>query len=152
MSYFIVIHGPLGSGKSTNAARLASILKAERVSLDDVLKDNHLDNAKENEGCISANNFIKGLNIVIPRARERLENGTIVIFDGCFYHEEVLEHLVHNLSFPHYIFTLKVPLEVCIERDKHRETTLGEDDVKGENPGIEDNLLTSSKSSPSLFL
>lgn len=126
MSYFIVIHGPLGSGKSTNAATLAITLKAKRVILDDILRDNNLDNATENEGCISADNFIEGLNIVIPKVRKLLENGTIVVFDGCFYHKEVMDHLVQTLSFPHYIFTLKAPLDVCINRDKHREATLGE--------------------------
>jgi thymidylate kinase len=127
MPYFIIIHGPLGSGKSTNAEKLAKTLKAERVALDQVLSDNNLDQLEPNSACIPAINFIKALDLIIPSTKQSLENGQIVIFDGCFYHQEVLEHLTQNLNFPHYIFTLKVPIDICIERDRLREKTLGED-------------------------
>jgi thymidylate kinase len=127
MPYFIIIHGPLGSGKSTNAEKLAKTLKAERVALDQVLSDNNLDQLEPNSACIPATNFIKALDLIIPATKQSLENGQIVVFDGCFYHQEVLEHLTKNLPFPHYIFTLKAPVDICIERDRLREKTLGED-------------------------
>ncbi|MBI5072069.1 AAA family ATPase [Candidatus Falkowbacteria bacterium] len=127
MSYFVVLHGPLGSGKSTNAEKLARILNAKRFALDEVLSENNLDKLEPNSACIPAANFIKGLEIVIPKARDFLQKGKIVIFDGCFYHYEVLDYLIKNLNFPHYVFTLKAPINVCIDRDKLRPKTLGED-------------------------
>ena len=43
MSYFIIIRGPLGIGKSTIAKALAEILKAEYIAIDKVLEENGLD-------------------------------------------------------------------------------------------------------------
>jgi len=126
MSYFIVLHGPLGSGKSTNAENLAVVLGGHCISLDKALEDNDLDHPEPDAG-IPASNFITALDSVLPTAKHFLENGKIVIFDGCFYHPDVLEYLIQNLAFPHYIFTLKVPIEICIKRDRARAKTLGED-------------------------
>ena len=127
MSYFIVIHGPLGSGKSTVAKELASKLNAERVQIDDVLSEHKLDTHDDGEAGIPAANFIKALDFVLPDVRQKLADGKVVIFDGCFYHKKVMHHLLENLDYPYYLFTLKAPLEVCIERDKNRPKSLGED-------------------------
>lgn len=127
MSYFIVIHGPLGSGKSTIARELAHRLNAERVQIDDILSEHKLDLHEDYEASIPAKNFIKAIDIVLPHVKSLLSERKIVIFDGCFYHKEVMDHLIENLPYPHYLFTLKAPLEVCIERDQHRPKTLGED-------------------------
>ena len=126
MSYFVIINGPLGCGKTTNAKELASALGAEYISLDLLLKENDLEDIEPDAG-IRASSFIKALDIVIPDAKKLLTSETIVVFDGCFYHKDVLDHLVNSLPFQNYIFTLKAPLDVCIRRDKERETTLGED-------------------------
>ncbi len=126
MSYYIIIRGPLGSGKSTIAETLAQKLDAECIGMDEVLEKNGLDKMPPNAPCISVENFIKANELVIPAAREKLSGGKIIIFDACFYHKEVIEHLIQNLPFPHYIFTLKIPLEVCIERDSKRSKTYGE--------------------------
>lgn len=130
MSYFIVIHGPLGSGKSTIAGELAVRLNAERVQLDDVLSKHGLDSHDNNEASIPAANFIKALDFVLPDVKVSLDQGKIVIFDGCFYHKEVMDYLLVNLQFPHLLFTLKAPLDVCIERDRSRSKSLGEDAAK----------------------
>ena len=127
MSYFIVIHGSLGSGKSTTAKALAEKLGAMRVQIDDVLSAHKLDLHEDNEASIPAANFIRALDIVLPDAREKLAEGKIVVFDGCFYHREVMDYLLKNLEYPHAVFTLKAPLDVCVERDKHRARTIGED-------------------------
>ncbi len=129
MSYFIVINGPLGCGKTTNAKKLASFLNGKYVSLDQLLKDNNLEDIEPDAG-IRAGSFIKALDIILPDAKRWLEDDTIVIFDGCFYHKEVLDHLLNSLDFSSYVFTLKAPVEVCIERDKARKQTLGEDAAK----------------------
>ncbi|MBT3298274.1 AAA family ATPase [archaeon] len=126
MSYYIVLSGTLGSGKSTCAKRLVKDLNAERIDLDAVLKENKLDHYASNSACILAENFIKGLDIVIPITKELLKKDKIVIFDGCIYHKEVLDYLIKNLTFDSYIFTLKASLNTCIQRDKDRKRTIGE--------------------------
>ena len=126
MSYFIIIRGPLGSGKSTISEKLAEKLDAELIAIDEVLENLELDKVDEKEGCIPATNFIKASESVLPEVKNTLQNGKIVIFDACFYHKEVIEHLIQNLPFPHHVFTLKAPLELCIKRDSERNKTHGE--------------------------
>ena len=130
MAYFIIVRGSLGCGKSTIARRLAKLLKAKYISIDKVLEKNGLDEIDTGIGCIPAGNFIKANNLVIAEARDFLERGKIVIFDACFYHKEPIEHLKSKLSYTNYVFTLKVPLETCIERDKKRGKTHGETAAK----------------------
>lgn len=126
MSYFIIIRGPLGCGKSTISKKLAETLGAEYISQDKVYEEHGLDVYSHEEGGIPAANDIKVNELVIPDAKRILDSGKIVIFDGCFYHKHAIEHLIKNLPYPHYIFTLKAPLEVCIERDKGRHKVYGE--------------------------
>ncbi|MBI2638427.1 AAA family ATPase [Candidatus Peregrinibacteria bacterium] len=126
MSYYIIIRGPLGSGKSTISEKLAHILEAKHVHMDEVLEKHGLDKMPPDAPCIPAENFIKANEIVLPEVKKLLAGGKIVIFDACFYHKEVIEHLVQNIEMPHYIFTLKAPLELCIKRDSERHKTHGE--------------------------
>ena len=126
MAYFIIIRGSLGSGKSTIAKKLAKILKARYISIDEVLEENKLDDIDTEIGCIPADNFIKANDILLPSAKKCLENNMVVIFDACFYHKEPIEHLIRELPYPNYVFTLKAPLETYIERDKKRRKTHGE--------------------------
>lgn len=127
MSYYIIIRGPLGIGKSTIAKRLSEILDAKYIDIDSILKKQGLDKVDKNAGCIPTKNFIKVDEIIFPEIKEKLNKGKIVIFDACFYHKEHIEHIIQNLLYPHYIFTLKAPLEVCIERDSKRKKTHGKD-------------------------
>ena len=126
MSYYIIIRGPLGSGKSTISEKLAQLLDAKHVHIDEVLEKYGLDKMPPDAPCIPAENFIKANEIVLPEAKELLSGGKVVIFDACFYHKEVIEHLVKNLPYEHYIFTLKAPLELCVQRDSERSKTHGE--------------------------
>ena len=125
MSYFIIIRGTLGIGKTIIAKKLAEILKAEYISIDKVLDENNLDKIDEKEGGIPAKNFIKGNEIIIPKIKKKLNEGKIVIIDGCFYHKEQIEHFIQNLGTSHFIFTLKASLESCIDRDSKREKVYG---------------------------
>lgn len=126
MSYFVIIRGPLGIGKSTVSRKLTEILGAKYISMDDVLEELGLDTVPENEECIPAKNFIKADEYILTEARKNLSDGKIVIFDGNFYHREQIDHLVNSLSdYEHHGFTLKAPLDICIERDKHREKPYG---------------------------
>ena len=130
MSYFIIIRGPLGSGKSTLSKELARLLDAMVISVDDVLDNNGLDTMPADASCIPAENFITANDIVLRQANALLAAGKIVIFDGCFYHKEAIEHLVQHLLFQHYIFTLKAPVELCIDRDSKRSKVYGKDSAQ----------------------
>ena len=120
MAYYILIRGALGVGKTTIARKLADNLDGEYISIDKTLKENNLDIVKGEE-CIPADRFIKANEIVLPKAKEKLSKGKIVIFDGAFYNKEQIKHLIQNLSEQHYVFTLKAPIKVCIERDSKRK-------------------------------
>jgi len=127
MSYYIIIRGPLGSGKSTISEKLAQKLDAKHFEMDEILEKHGLDKIPPGEPCISVENFIKANEIVLPEVKKLLAAGQIVIFDACFYHKEVVEHLIQSLRMPHYIFTLEAPLRVCIKRDSERDNPHGED-------------------------
>lgn len=124
MTYYIIIRGPLGVGKSTIAQKLAKQLNAEYISMDKVLEENGLDRADDN---FIPDDFIKADNIVLPKVKEDLKKGKITIFDGCFYFKEQIEHLEKNIPAKGYIFDLKAPLKTCIERDSKRPRVYGKD-------------------------
>lgn len=126
MSYYVIIRGPLGVGKSTIASRLAKLLCAKYVSMDSTLAKHGLDKAHYQKG-IPAQNFIKADKIILPEIKAKLGAGKIMVFDGCFYHKKQIQHIIKNLSAPHYIFTLKAPLKVCIARDSKRKKVLGKE-------------------------
>jgi tRNA uridine 5-carbamoylmethylation protein Kti12 len=125
MSYFIIIRGPLGVGKSTIAKKVAQILNAEYISMDSVLDKYGLD--KIEGECIPVENFLKAHEIFLPEVKRKLEEGIRIVLDGNFYHKQQVEHLIQNISFPFYVFTLKASLETCIDRDKKREHPYGKD-------------------------
>lgn len=124
MSYYIIIRGPLGCGKSTISERLSKILSAKHISIDRVV--DKLPKEVE-EGFISQNNFFKANELVVPEAKGLLDKGKPVIFDGNFYWKSQIDDLIKRLDYPHYVFTLQAPLEVCIERDMERDKTHGKD-------------------------
>ena len=126
MSYYIIIRGPLGCGKSTISERLAKELGAQHVAVDRVLDEHNLTEEKE-EGYISQNSFKKANQIIATEARETIDAGTPIIFDGNFYWQSAIEDLIARLPYPHEVFTLTAPLETCIERDKARDKTHGKD-------------------------
>lgn len=126
MSYYLIIRGPLGCGKSTISQRLAQEFGAEHIAVDRVLNEHHLTDDKE-EGYISQKSFKRANEIIAPRAKELLDKGTPVIFDGNFYWQSQIEDLISRLDYLHQVFTLTAPLAVCIERDKNRDKTHGED-------------------------
>ena len=129
MSYYIIIRGPLGCGKSTICKELSKRLDAKVFSVDKVLKEKDLENDWE-VGYISQKNFKKANRIMMPDAKKCLEKGKIIIFDGNFYWKSQIEDLTSSLKYPQYVFTLKVPITTCIERDKNRHKPHGEDAAK----------------------
>jgi predicted kinase len=116
----------LGCGKSTIAEKLAEKLNAKYIAIDRILDKHNLTKDKE-AGYISQKSFLKANKMVIPNAKKALDKGMMVIFDGNFYWKSQINDLIARLDYPHFVFTLKAPLKVCIERDKKREKTHGED-------------------------
>ncbi len=129
MIYFIIIRGPLGGGKSTIAKTLAQHLKAVYINIDKILEENKLDDIDQKIQCIPIQNFAKAIEIIIPFARKNLDEGKIVIFDACFYHKESIDHLIYRLPYKNFVFNLKTPLKICIERDKNRVKNYGKSAV-----------------------
>ena len=124
--YYIIIRGPLGSGKTTVAKKLVKLLKGRHIAVDEIIDRHKLWRDKE-EGYISQKSFFKVNKIVEPKSRELLEKGKTVIFDGNFYWKSQIEDLVHRLNYQHYVFTLKAPLRICIKRDSKRNKPHGKD-------------------------
>ena len=131
MVYCIIIRGSLGIGKTIVAKKLAKSLGGEYISIDSLLAKNWLDKIDKKEGCIPAKNFIKAEKMVVPKVKSILKKGGIVVFDGNFYHKKEIHNLVGDLKgYKFYVFTLKAPLNVCIERDSKRKNTYGKANVK----------------------
>jgi adenylate kinase family enzyme len=127
VGYYVIIRGPLGVGTSTIARILAKVLKAGYISIDDLLNEHGLDRVLEEEECIPATNFISVVELILPSVVRKLGEGEIVILDGCFYHEEQIDHLLRNLPEPHYAFNLRATLRTCVERDSGRGNAYGVD-------------------------
>ncbi len=128
MSYYIIIRGPAGVGKSAVAGKLCRKLNAYRISYDRVMRKHKLD--KVEGSCISEKNFRKANDLAIAAAKKKLDAGKIVVFDGCFYHKSQLRHLIKKLHCRYFVFSLKVSLEECIERDSKRKAKIGKNSVK----------------------
>ena len=126
MAYFIIIRGPLGIGKTTIAKKLAKILKAKYIAIDRVPDEYDLTGDHE-DGYISQKSFIRANEIIAPTAEKFLVRKIPVIFDGNFYWKSQIEDLIKRLGGRHFVFTLKAPLKVCIERDQKRKKSHGED-------------------------
>lgn len=129
MNYYIIIRGPLGIGKSTIAEALAKELNAEHIAYDRIVDGRGLDKDRE-DGYISQRSFFKANEIASERAKKLLDGERLVIFDGNFYWKSQIDDLVSKLDFPHYVFTLRAPLKVCIERDAKRKKKYGKDAVE----------------------
>ena len=129
MTYYVIIRGPLGCGKSTISERIANKLKAKHIPIDRILDKYNLTEELEN-GYISQKSFIKTNEIVTHTAKVFLQKGTPIVFDGNFYWKSQIDDLIKRLKFPSYVFTLKAPLRICIERDKKRSKAHGKDAAK----------------------
>ena len=127
-SYYIIIRGAAGCGKTTIAKNLAKSLGAFYISFDQIMEKYNLDVIKY--GRIPNSNFIKANEIIIPEARKMLENGKPVIFDGCFYSKRQLTHLLQKLPYEHCIFILKSSLKDCQRRNKLRKKPLDDEAIE----------------------
>ncbi|MBS3072092.1 AAA family ATPase [Candidatus Pacearchaeota archaeon] len=124
-AFYIIIRGPLGSGKSTISQKLAKDIGAEYFAVDRVLDEFDLTKDKE-EGYISQKSFFKANEIIAERADKFLRKGKAVIFDGNFYWKSAIEDLISRLDYNHQVFTLRASVDTCISRDEERGKTHGE--------------------------
>jgi len=131
MTYYIIIRGPLGIGKSTIAKKLAEEIGAKYVAIDRIVDDPKLITREKEEGYISQKNFIKSNGIAVQGVLKYLKQGKPIIFDGNFYWKSQIDDLIKRLKkYKEHVFTLRAPLEVCIERDSKRNKTYGKEAAK----------------------
>jgi hypothetical protein len=104
-------------GKSTVCRVLADSIGAKVVSIDGLVE------AEWDGG--SERLFLKANVAAAESARESLDAGVPVLFDGNFYWKRQIADLESRLPFPHAVFTLAAPLSVCIERDRERPSPHG---------------------------
>ncbi|HYB79527.1 MAG TPA: AAA family ATPase [Thermoplasmata archaeon] len=117
MSYYVVVRGPLGVGKTTISRALAKSIGAVVVSIDKIAD-------KEWDGG-SVGLYLRANGVATRRARRALAGGSPVVFDGCFYWMTQIRDLERRLPFPHEVVTLTAPLSICIRRDSRREVVFG---------------------------
>ncbi len=129
MSYFIIIRGPLGSGKTTIAKKLAKTLKAGYFEIDQIIEQHYLYRDIEG-GYISRKSFLRANEIVLPKIEKLLKQGTPVVIDGNFYWKTQITDLINRLKYPHFVFTLIAPLKTCIKWDSERKQPYGKAAVK----------------------
>lgn len=124
MGYYIIIRGPLGAGKTTVSRGLATELRAHYISTDEILEKHDLEVWEA--GYVSLASFIRVNEIASRIALKYLENGRTVIFDGNFYYRSQIEDLQNRLrGYASQVFTLRVTLHTCIERDAMRKQSFG---------------------------
>ncbi|HLC57303.1 MAG TPA: AAA family ATPase [Candidatus Nanoarchaeia archaeon] len=124
MSYFVIIRGPGGVGKSTIGKLLAKRIQAKIIHFDKIMDELGLDYIP-GERWIPLNKFLKADEVMIPKFRKILRKNNLVL-DGNFYHKKQVEDLIKSLNFPCFVVTLKASLQECIKRDKTRKDKLGE--------------------------
>jgi predicted kinase len=117
MSYYFVIRGPLGVGKTTISRALARSIRAAVVSIDEIAD-------KEWDGG-SVRLYVRANRVAAMRARRSLVAGIPVVFDGCFYWRTQIKDIERRLPFPHEVITLRAPVSVCIRRDSGRKVVHG---------------------------
>lgn len=122
MAFSIIIRGPLGSGKTTVANALANSIGAKVVSIDRILED--IENEWEG-GYETEETFLKTNKYAARSALEAIKEGRNVIFDGCFYWKSQISDLLRKLPGRSYVFTLDLPLQLCVKRDSMRELSYG---------------------------
>ena len=136
MTYYVVVRGPLGVGKSTVSIALAARLAAHRISIDQILEEQRLEEWEGDR--IPPRCFLRANDFAVREAEPLLFRGVPVVLEGNFYYESQLDDLEQRLRWPHRILTLEAPLDVCIERDRGRPRTRdGQEPKAGESLGAE---------------
>lgn len=119
MTFFVVVRGPLGAGKTTVARALATSIRGAYISIDDLLERYEWDGGSEGL-------FLRTNEDAAREARPALDRRAPVVFDGNFYWPKAIDDLARRLPYPHAVYALRVPLRVCVERDRDRVPSYGE--------------------------
>jgi tRNA uridine 5-carbamoylmethylation protein Kti12 len=130
MSYNVIIRGSAGVGKTSIAKRLAGLISGYHISFDEIMRLHKLDRVSPEDGCIPLDNFIRGNEFALGSVSGLNAFSIPVIFDGCFYHKEQLDHLLKRLDGTIYVFSLVAPVEECVARDSGRSDPIGEESVR----------------------
>lgn len=132
--YSIFIRGPLAAGKTTIANVLASKLNTQVISVDLILDEHGLEEWEDHADgtyCITEKSFLRANDHVLEAAHKIHASGRPSIVDGNFYWRSAVDDLRSRMGVPCHVFTLKVPLSKCVERNKARKHPVGDDgDVK----------------------
>lgn len=127
MSYAIIIRGPLGVGKSTISEILAKKLKAKHFEMDKIFDEYNLAKNRKEGFDVTPKSSRKVNELLVPKIKQVMKSKNPVIIEGNFYLKSQLNDLIKKLNSKNYIFTLKAPVEVCIDRDSKRKNTCGKD-------------------------
>jgi len=119
--FYVVVRGPLGVGKTLVSTELARRLGATYISIDRILDEQDLWYAGRLREFLAANEH------AAARAGPRLRRGTPVVIDGNFYWKTQILDLERRLKYPHRVFTLTAPVQLCVERDHQRFPPHGAD-------------------------
>ncbi|MFH0853550.1 MAG: AAA family ATPase [bacterium] len=128
MSYYIILRGSAGVGKTTIAKKLADKLSGVYFSIDEILQELGLDDSTKY--CVPESQLLKAQDKIIPQAKNYLDNDRVVIFDAAYYFQSQIDNLEKRLPSKKFIFTLDAGLGECIKRDKQRTKPIGEESVK----------------------
>jgi tRNA uridine 5-carbamoylmethylation protein Kti12 len=128
VGFYVIVRGPLGSGKTALARRLTESLGGRYISIDQILDDHQLE--LWDGDYISEQSFLAANRFAVRRAEAGVRRGAPVIIDGNFYWKSVLADLVTKLPYPHLVLTLKVPFSDCVARDAGRTHPLGLENVR----------------------
>ncbi len=120
MSFYAIVRGPLGVGKSTLAGALADRLGGQVISIDSILESEEWDGGSEGL-------FLRANRVASARAEALLVREVPVVFDGNFYWQSAIDDLLARLPYPNVIFALRAPLEICLARDRLRPHSYGEE-------------------------
>jgi predicted kinase len=119
MSYYLLVRGPLGVGKTAVSKAAAKELGAVYCSVDRVLEERSLWHSGRLSEFLSAN------ILLAQQAVRALNRGVPAVIDGNFYWKTQIQDLERRLDYPHFVFTLRAPVRVCVARDAFRASPHG---------------------------
>jgi len=142
MTYFLIIRGTAGVGKSTISKLVADRINAKVYHYDRIMKGFGF-NYIPGEKWIPLHKFLSADSKMIPKFISRFEKGENIILEGNFYHNEQVKNLVSKIGFDCVIINLNGSLDTCIKRNKDRGEKMSQsviEEVYGIMPKFEDGI------------